>query len=590
MSLLTKEQVFELENNKSFAIILLTLMEKLGKIMRRDIDLHPILYFLIKILGYNDPRSIKVSEFESLCTSEADWAAVMDIDPDTVTEDIWSELLDTVMDSISKGEYTVEDLAIFSLNFTGIDSYSTPKFILKLANSILDIQPDDKVADIQCGSGDFIIEAWKTQEKASFFGCDDFTPLANSCYIRTDLLDGKFDIENIDPFELVENNSKKFDKIFSHYPLKVRISDLGCGKDYLNRLSERIPSISKATTSDWIYNSLLCDLLNENGKAVAIMTNGSTWNRTDKAVRQYFIENGFVEAVISLPAKLFAPYTGISTSMIIFSKGNSSVRIVDATNFFESGRRKNELSDENIMSIISALQEDGQYSIRISNEELRENEYNLNFNRYTKYKMLMENMVAFDSVIKNITRGAAIKADELDKITTNEVTNKNYLMLGNIQDGIIDEELPYLSEIEKNLEKYCLKYNNLVFSKNGYPFKIAVATPKEGQQILANGNLYVIEIDEEKANPYYLKSFFESEQGISLLKSIVVGSTIPNIGVESLKSLPIPLPSIEEQNKIAQKYQAAQDEVKILKLRLAKTLDRLYHTFDEEDCDEGEQF
>ena len=60
----------------------------------------------------------------------------------------------------------------------------------------------------------------------------------------------------------------------------------------------------------------------------------------------------------------------------------------------------------------------------------------------------------------------------------------------------------------------------------------------------------VIEIDEEKANPYFIKAFFESEQGIAALKSIVVGSTIPNIGVESLKSLKIPIPSLEEQNKI----------------------------------------
>ena len=156
-------------------------------------------------------------------------------------------------------------------------------------------------------------------------------------------------------------------------------------------------------------------------------------------------------------------------------------------------------------------------------------------------------------------------------------------MLGNIHDGIIDEELPYLSVIEKNLERYCLKRNNLILSKNGYPFKLAIANPKEGQLILANGNLFIIEIDEEKANPYYLKAFFESEQGVAALKSIVVGATIPNIGVESLKSLLIPIPSLEEQYRIAEKYQATQDEIKVLKLRLAKAVDRLYHIFDEGD-------
>ena len=57
---------------------------------------------------------------------------------------------------------------------------------------------------------------------------------------------------------------------------------------------------------------------------------------------------------------------------------------------------------------------------------------------------------------------------------------------------------------------------------------------KDGQRILANGNLYIIELDESRANPYYIKAFFDSEQGIAALKSITVGATIPNIGVDTL--------------------------------------------------------
>lgn len=587
MSLLTKEQLLDFEKEEGFNSIFKNLLGLFQEHRLSEIDIIPLINFVIKSLEFDNPYSVKLSDLESVYDCDTDWIEFASLD---LTEEIWAKSLKIVLDPIIQGEYTVQELKLFSIRFYGMELFTncdmTPKSLTNLANSILDIQPEEKVADIGCGTGSFIMNAWKKQDKAYYFGCDEFMPYIHCNRMITSYLDGNFDFTPEDAFELVHDSSMKFDKIFSNYPLKVKISDLYYGEDYLASLRERIPSISKATTSDWLYNSLLCDLLNENGKAVAIMTNGSTWNRTDKAVRQYFIENGLVEAVISLPPKLLGSSTAISTSMIILSKGNDSVRIVDATNFFEPGRRANILSDENIDTIISALKEDGQYSISISKEELRNNEYNLNFNRYVKHKLLMENMVDFELVIKNITRGASIKAEDLDKITTNEVTNKNYLMIGNIQDGIIDEELPYISVIEKNLEKYCLKRNNLVFSKNGFPFKIAVATPKEGQQILANGNLFIIEIDEEKANPYYLKSFFESEQGISSLKSIVVGSTIPNIGVESLKSLKIPLPSINEQNKIAEKYQATQDEVKILKLRLAKTLDRLYHTFDEDDCNE----
>lgn len=587
MSLLTKEQLIELEKktNNNDETISWSFMNFFRNYRIYNINLHSVIHFIIKALDYDNPLGIKLSNLKAMCTTDADEAALKEINSLEITEEIWSKLLDMVVNTIANGEYTVDDLILFSLNAPGINAFdewsATPKSITKLASSVLDIQPKENVADICCGSGKFIIDAWKKQDKAFYFGCDKVPPYVNSIRIRTGLLDGNFSFLAEDAFQLVEDESMKFDKIFSNYPFKIRISDLECGGEYLNKLRERIPSISKATTSDWIYNSLLCDLLKENGKAVAIMTNGSTWNRTDKAVRQYFIENGLVEAIISLPGKLFAPYTAIATSMIILSKGNDSVRIVDATNIFESVRRGNVLSDKNIETILSALNEDGAHSITISIDKLRDNEYNLNYDRYVGKIANLENLTPFDSVIKSITRGASIKADELDRITTNEVTNKNYLMLGNIHDGIIDEELPYLSVIEKNMEKYCLKRNNLILSKNGAPFKVAIATPKEGQQILANGNLFIIEIDEEKANPYYIKAFFESEQGMAALKSIVVGSTIPNIGVENLKALKIPIPSLEEQNKIAGKYQATQDEIKVLKLRLAKAVDRLYHIFDE---------
>lgn len=89
-----------------------------------------------------------------------------------------------------------------------------------------------------------------------------------------------------------------------------------------------------------------------------------------------------------------------------------------------------------------------------------------------------------------------------------------------------------------------------ILSKNGYPYKIAVAEVKEGQRILGNGNLYIIELDEEKADPYYLAAFFGSEQGTAALRSRTVGATIPNIGVEQLTKLVIPIPPLENRKRL----------------------------------------
>lgn len=142
--------------------------------------------------------------------------------------------------------------------------------------------------------------------------------------------------------------------------------------------------------------------------------------------------------------------------------------------------------------------------------------------------------------------------------------------------------LPYLSHIDEKYKKYCLKDNDLILSKNGYPYKLAVAKVPEGHEILANGNLYIIELDQEKIDPYYLKAFFESEQGIAVLKSITVGATVPNIGVDSLKKVIIPVPPLAQQKRISEQYQMTLDEIAIHKLKLEKAFSKLHHIFDNE--------
>ena len=416
----------------------------------------------------------------------------------------------------------------------------------------------------------------------NYFGYEINEERGGIARIRAELLGSNVQVRLGDVFRLADDkNTPRFDKMFSNYPFGMRLRYLGEGSDYMERLAEQYPGLSKATSSDWIFNALLCDLLAESGKAIGIMTNGSTWNSIDTPMRRYFVERKMIECVISLPVKMF-PYTNIGTTLIVFSHGNDTIRMIDATEIYHKGRRQNMFLQDDIATILTALHTDSEYSKDVTLDELRANEYNLSLERYIQKVPTFQNGVSFESIIKSITRGAPCTASQLDKMVSNEVTNMQYLMLANIQNGIIDNKLPYLSSIEPKYEKYCLKNNDLILSKNGYPYKVAVASVKDGQRILANGNLYIIELDESRANPYYIKAFLDSEQGVAALKSITVGATIPNIGVDKLKNIMIPLPSMEDQMRVAQKYQATLDEIAMLKLRMERAVNKLHHVFDEE--------
>ena len=257
--------------------------------------------------------------------------------------------------------------------------------------------------------------------------------------------------------------------------------------------------------------------------------------------------------------------------------------MVDATQLFTKGRRTNILSDKNIEDILFAYNNNTENSTSIPNDELKINEYALSPQRYLAYNIPeenKENYIAFKHVIKQIKRGTPIKASELDRLSSNEETNIKYLRLQDIQNGIISDDLHYLKELEPRQAQYLLKDEDLILGKIGFPYKVAVAKIIPGQSVLPVGNMYAIELDTTKVNPYYIKSFFESEQGAAALKSITTGVTIPIISVDRLKNLQVPVPDIAEQNKIANEYLAVLDEIQVLKLKLQKATDRLNNVFD----------
>ncbi len=536
-----------------------------------DSDIPVAAYLLSKAATYNDPFGMTYQEL------------MTEIDPDIADyanenkiESLWPELVQLIK------EYSEDVFKSVVKMEQAFDTNRTPDSIINLSKRILNLNDRDSIVDLCCGTGAFAFSSREDVKKADIIGFDINTGAIACAKMLDDVEEANviFEKKNVFEIDIPKGKKGKKSKVFSNYPFGMGLKNMLSGKEYLEAVESRIPSMSKATSSDWLFNLLMVDMLSEDGKAVAVMTNGSTWNRLDTPVRKYFVENGLIESVISLPGRLFS-YTSIPVTLIVFSHNNSGIRIVDASELFVSGRRFNELSADNIETILSSLDNDSEISVFIENDQLRDNDYVLSVNRYKTASVSIDNGVPFESVIKRITRGASLNAKQLDEISSSIPTDKQYLMLSNIHDGLIDKELSYITNIEKKDEKYCLTNHCVILSKNGYPYKVAVAEIKNGQKVLANGNLYIIELDEEKIDPYYVAAFFGSEIGISALRSIPVGVTIPNIGVEQLKKLIIPVPSLEEQRRIAERYQALKDEVTLLQLKLERARTKMAHVFEE---------
>ena len=522
-------------------------------------------YILYRASKDNIKDLDSIELFESSCDVDSS----IKIELDYYCHDIWP-----VLDRLKIYGFDEDNLLAYLLFNNDLEDSlreaSTPRGILKLAAKILDVQENESVLELCSGKGNFFVELALLRENIKYTGIE--LSMANNfiANIRASVLERDISLFLSDAMTYKAKNQA--DKLFANYPFLINVPDM----ENIVKDMEMLPDNIKRASSDWIFNLKLVEQMKSGGKAVAVMTNGTTWNSTDKKIREYFVKSGFIEATILLPPKLF-PGMSVATTLVIFSHGNTNIKMIDAGENFTKEGRRNVLSDNDISDILDLLQKDGKNSITISIKEIEENDYIINASRYLEKAPEIKDGVAIANIVKSITRGAQLRASDLDENKSNEPTNYRYIMLSNINDGdIYFTDNQYLRDIQPNLKKFCIRNNSIILTKTGSPdFKSAVVQVVEGMEILATGNMFILEIDETKANPYYVQALFDSELGRALFKSIYVGSAIPTIPLEKLRKLEIPLPSLEEQNIIGEKYKEELGRIADLKEKLLTSREKL---------------
>ena len=453
----------------------------------------------------------------------------------------------------------------------------TPESIAKLAVRLLE-GSDGAVADFCCGDGSFLLEAVNRETGSSYFGVESDAAVREVAAIRMELAScGSVEIDHGSVFSI--DNNRKFDRIFCEYPWGYKISDLENDKNGLAVLASMIPEIMKPTVADWLFVANAAYHVGDGGRAVVVTSNNLTQKGgVNVAIRRKLVGLGWLEAVISLPEKLYDT-TPVATSLLVLGRNNREVRMIDAGLMALQGKKKSVISDEAATEIVSLLEKDAPNSVKVPPQMLDDHDYVFNPSEYLNAAAGDRQVVTLNMVVKNIKRGTQIKASELHMFESDRPTDFRYLVLANIQDGIMGGDFMYLSEISKNLEKYCVNDNDLIISRSGAPVRTAVASVKDGQKFLANGNLFIVELDRKRVNPYFIKAYFESAEGTNALSKIMTGSTLPNISVDSLMRMQIPLSSIEEQDAIVDKYREKINIIMALKERLAEEMKELKNIY-----------
>lgn len=106
----------------------------------------------------------------------------------------------------------------------------------------------------------------------------------------------------------------------------------------------------------------------------------------EERIRSKLLKDGNIDTVIGLPANLFFS-TGIPVCILVLKKCKKpdDVLFINASEYFEKGKRQNKLSEDHIDKIVSTYQfrkEEDRYSRCVSMAEIEKNDYNLNISRY----------------------------------------------------------------------------------------------------------------------------------------------------------------------------------------------------------------
>ena len=160
-----------------------------------------------------------------------------------------------------------------------------------------------------------------------------------------------------------------------------------------------------------------------NGTAAIVCFPGIMYRGgAEKKIREYLVDNNFIDCVIQLPSNLFFG-TSIATCIMVMKKNkpDNKILFIDASNEFVKVTNNNRLTDENIENIVKAFAErtDKDYFCKlISYDDIKEQNFNLSVSTYVEQKDTREkiNISELNAEIKNIVARENFLRDEIDKI------------------------------------------------------------------------------------------------------------------------------------------------------------------------------
>ncbi|MBA2869448.1 N-6 DNA methylase [Methanococcus maripaludis] len=469
--------------------------------------------------------------------------------------------------------------------------FRTPRHIIDFIVDIVRPQKHERILDPACGTAGFLISAFKYIMDSNKNAGTDLTPEEREALVsnfsgydispdmvRLSLvnlyLHGFQDphIYEYDTLTSEERWGDKFDVILANPPFMTPKGGIRPHNKF----------VIKAKRSEVLFVDYMVEHLMPNGRAGIIVPEGIIFQSGTayKSLRKELIEGKNLWAVVSLPAGVFNPYSGVKTSILLLdkeiAKKTDKILFVDIKNDgFDLGAQRRRINGCDLPDALSELIK--YHDSLISGEEylpesemfntveiakISENgDYNLTGNRYKEIKLLSSNykMVELDEVV-DIVRGGSPRP--INDYLTDSDDGINWIKIGDTKNTS-----KYIYETKEKIKPEGISKSRMV---------------KEGDFILSNsmsfGRPYIMKttgcihdgwlllrIKTQDLDQDYLYNILSSEAIYNTFKNSATGSSVNNLNIGLVKKVKIPLPPLEIQKQIVKEIESYQNIVESAK-------------------------
>lgn len=253
----------------------------------------------------------------------------------------------------------------------------------------------NKIYDPACGSGSLLLQAKKHFDahviEDGFFGQEINHTTYNLARMNMFLHNINYDKFNvqlgntlIDPYF---GDDKPFDAIVSNPPYSVKW--IGSDDPTLINDERFAPAgvLAPKSKADFAFVLHALSYLSSKGRAAIVCFPGIFYRSgAEQKIRQYLVDNNYVETVISLAPNLFYGTT-IAVNILVLSKHktDTTTQFIDASGLFKKDTNNNVLLDTHIEQIMAAFDSKANvahFAHSISFEQVADNGYNLSVSSY----------------------------------------------------------------------------------------------------------------------------------------------------------------------------------------------------------------